>query len=42
MTHGLTQRDRSMLHFIADQKAVSYLHAAQYLAPNYAPATDDR
>lgn len=40
MTQGLSKRERCLLVFAADQKAVSYLHAAQYLAPNYEPATD--
>lgn len=39
MIKGLSKRDASLLHFAADQKAVSYVHAAQYLAPNYEPAT---
>lgn len=40
MTQGLSRRDKSVLRFGADQKAVSYLHAAQFLAPNFEPATD--
>lgn len=40
MMQGLSQRERELLVFVADQKAVSYLHAAQYLAPNYESATD--
>src|SRR6266566_4748076 len=40
MTQGLSKRERGLLVFVADQKAVSYLHAAQFLAPNFAPAMD--
>jgi hypothetical protein len=40
MTQGLSKRERLMLVFAADMKAVSYLHLAQYIAPNHEPATD--
>jgi hypothetical protein len=40
MTQGLSKRERDLSVFTADQKAVSYLHAAQFLAPNFAPTTD--
>ena len=36
---GLNTRAKHALHFIAEMKAVSYLHLAQYLAPHYEPAT---
>src|SRR5258706_13017989 len=37
---GLNSRAKLGLRFIADMKAVSYLHFAQYLAPNYEPSTE--
>src|SRR6266849_6196561 len=40
MTRGLTERGLRGLRFTAEQKAVSYIHLAQYFAPNYEPALD--
>jgi hypothetical protein len=37
---GLNTRAKLGVRFVADMKAVSYLHLAQYLAPNYEPATE--
>jgi hypothetical protein len=41
MTHGLNERTLHGLHFAADMKAVSYIHLAQYFAPNYEPAIEE-
>src|SRR5712692_10138189 len=40
MIQGLTERSLRGLRFVAEQKAVSYLHLAQYFAPNFEPALD--
>lgn len=40
MITGLTERSIRGLYFTADQKAVSYIHLAQYFAPNFEPALD--
>lgn len=40
MLQGLTERSIRGLRFTADQKAVSYIHLAQYFAPNFEPALD--
>ena len=40
MIEGLSTRAKRSLRFIAEMKAVSYLHLAQYLAPHYEPATE--
>ncbi len=38
MGKGLTERSIRGLRFVAEQKAVSYVHLAQFFAPNYEPA----
>ena len=38
---GLNGRDKPGLYFTADMKAVNCIHLAQYLAPNFAPATEE-
>ena len=41
MTQALNERAIDVLNFIAEMKAVSYTHIAQYIAPNCEPAIDE-
>ena len=40
MIRGLTERDKRGLGFVADMKVVSFIHLAQFYAPNFEPATE--
>lgn len=41
MIQGLNERDMRGLDFVADMKAVNYLHLAQFFAPNFEPAINE-
>jgi hypothetical protein len=41
MIQGLNVRDTLGLYFVADMRAVNYLHLAQFFAPNFEPATEE-
>jgi hypothetical protein len=41
MIQPLNKRTRRALQFVAAQKAVSYTHLGQFLAPNFEPAIDE-